>query len=246
MANKPSEIIKKAKKMINDGYVYVYGYKGSKITKNEVKKLAKLYPSVFTSYILSLALKKVGKVGIDCSGFVCKAAGISHIGSSQIYSSAKEKWSISDLSHIKNGCFIWRSGHVGLIEIDDNGQKWILEAQGTVYDLKRTKFEIRYKAFTHYGYIPEVDYSSTFISKKTSSSNSSNLKTTKMKVVTNGSPLRCRMKGSLTASIIGKFKNGAKVTVLKADDPHWYKVEGISINGTKISGYVSRKYLKLV
>lgn len=243
MANKPSEIIKNAKKMITDGYVYVYGYKGSKVTKSEVKRLAKLYPSVFTSYILSLALKKVGKMGIDCSGFVCKAAGISHIGSSQIYSNASSKWSVKDLSHVKNGCFIWRSGHVGLIEVDSNGQRWILEAQGTAYDLKRTKFENRYKAFTHYGYIPGVDYSSTSTSKKTSNSNS---KTTKMKVVTSGSPLRCRKKGSLTSSIIGRFKNGTKVTVLKADNPYWYKVEGISINGTKIRGYVSRKYLKLV
>ena len=243
MANKPSEIIKNAKKMITDGYVYVYGYKGSKVTKKEVKRLAKLYPSVFTSTILSLALKKAGKIGIDCSGFVCKAAGISHIGSSQIYSSATSKWSVNDLSHVKNGCFIWRSGHVGLIEIDSNGQKWILEAQGTAYDLKRTKFENRYKAFTHYGYIPGVDYSSATIKKTTTTTSS---KTTTMKVNTNGSALRCRKKGSITSSIVGRFKNGTKVTVLKADNPYWYKVEGISTNGTKIRGYVSRKYLKLV
>lgn len=242
MANTPSEIIKNAKKMITDGYVYVYGYKGSKVTKNEVKNLAKLYPSVFTSYILSLALKKVGKIGIDCSGFVCKAAGISHIGSSQIYSGAKEKWSINDLSHVKNGCFIWRSGHVGLIEVDENGQKWILEAQGTAYDLKRTKFENRYKAFTHYGYIPGVEYSSA--PKKSTSTNDE--KVTKMRVTTSGSPLRCRKKGALTSAVVGKFRNGTKVTLLKIDNPYWCKVEGISINGTKIRGYVSRKYLKLV
>lgn len=244
MTNKPRQIIKNAKKMISDGYVYVYGYKGSKVTKSEVKKLAKLYPSVFTTPILSLALKKIGKMGIDCSGFVCKASGIPHIGSSQIYSEAKEKWSIHDLSHVKNGCFIWRSGHVGLIEVDENGQKWILEAQGTAYDLKRTKFEIRYKAFTHYGYIPGVDYPSSSTPKKTTNINSE--KTTKMKVVTNGSVLRCRKKGSLASSIVGRFKNGTKVTVLKTNNPYWYKVEGISINGTKIRGYVSRKYLKLV
>lgn len=158
MANKPNVIIQNAKKMIADGYVYIYGYKGDKATKPQVERLIALYPKVFTYTIKKLALGKVGKFAIDCSGYVCKASGISHMGSYQIYSSAPSKWSIKNLNHIQNGMFIWRSGHVGIIEIDSKGQKWILEAQGTKTDLKRTKFESRYKSFTHYGMIKGVDY----------------------------------------------------------------------------------------
>jgi hypothetical protein len=161
MANKPEVIIANAKEMINDGYVYVYGYKGTVVTRDKVLNLASLYPSVFTYTIKSLALSKVGKYGIDCSGFVCRSAGISHVGSSQIYSSATQKWSVSDLSHVQNGQFIWRSGHIGLIEVDKNGKRWILEAQSTKTDLKRTEFESRYKSFTHYGNIKGVTYETT-------------------------------------------------------------------------------------
>lgn len=158
MANKPNDIIKNAKKMINDGYVYVYGYKGDIVTKSGIETLAKQYPSVFTWGIKSLALSKVGKHGIDCSGFVNKAAGTNLGGSTQICNAAPEKWSVKDISHVKNGMFIWRSGHIGLIEVDSSGQKWILEAQSTATDLKRTKWDSRAKSFTYYGKISGVNY----------------------------------------------------------------------------------------
>ena len=158
MANTPKEIIKVAKQMIKDEWVYVYGYKGNTVTKSGVMTLASQYPKVYSSSIKSMALKKVGKIGIDCSGFVCKAAGISMLGSSQIHEKAKHKWPISNPSHIKNGDYVWRQGHIGLVEIDSDGQKWILEAKGTAYDLKRTKWESRASHFTHYGEIPGVTY----------------------------------------------------------------------------------------
>jgi hypothetical protein len=159
MANTQVEIIRNAKKMIVDKWVYVYGYKNGKVTKDRVEQLAKMYPSVFVTSIKKLSLGKVGKMATDCSGFVCNAAGIPHIGSSQIYSSAPSKWGVSNLKHVNNAMFIWRSGHVALIEIDDKGNKWILEAQSTATDLKRTRFETRYKKFTHYGEIKGVVYS---------------------------------------------------------------------------------------
>lgn len=159
MAKKPKNIIKRAKRMIKKNYVYVYGYKGTKVTESGVRNLARMYPNVFTSSILNACLKKIGKIGIDCSGFVNKSAGTSLGGSSQIRSSAPKVWKVSDVSHVKTGMFIWRSGHIGLIEVDKNGQKWILEAKGTFYDCTRTKWEERASHFTEYGEIKGVDYS---------------------------------------------------------------------------------------
>lgn len=158
MARKPSEIIKRAKQMIGV-YVYVYGYKRTKVTESGVRSLAKMYPKVFTSSILNACLRKVGKIGIDCSGFVNESAGTSLGGSSQIRSSSPQTWKVSDSSHVKNGMFIWKNGHIGLIEVDSNGQKWILEAKGTFYDCTRTKWENRASHFIEYGKIKGVDYS---------------------------------------------------------------------------------------
>lgn len=159
MANKPSTIISNAKKLKKSGYVYVYGYKGEVVTVNGVNNFARLYPSVFTSSIKAMALKKVGKHGIDCSGFVNKCAGTSLGGSTQIKSSAPHSWSVSDMSHIKNAMFIWKEGHIGLIEVDSNGDVWIHEAMGTAYDLRVSKWSDRASHFTAYGEIKGVDYS---------------------------------------------------------------------------------------
>lgn len=159
MANKPNTIISNAKKLKRNGYVYVYGCKGEVVTVNGVNSLAKLYPNVFTSSIKAMALKKVGKHGIDCSGFVNKCAGTSLGGSFQIKSSAPHTWSVSDMSHIKNGMFIWKNGHIGLIEVDKEGKVWIHEAMGTAYDLRVSKWSDRASHFTAYGEIKGVDYS---------------------------------------------------------------------------------------
>lgn len=169
MANKPSTIIANAKKLKKNGYVYVYGYKGEVVTVSGVNNLAKLYPSVFTSSIKTMALNKVGKHGIDCSGFVNKCAGTSLGGSAQIKLSAPHTWSVSNMSHIKNGMFVWKEGHIGLVEVDGNGNVWIHEAMGTAYDLRVSKWSDRASHFTAYGEIKGVDYSDAKAYKTTGS-----------------------------------------------------------------------------
>lgn len=158
MGRKSSDVIKEAQRMIDDGYVYVYGYKGTKITAAQVKSLAKSYPSVFTSSILSMALKKVGKIGIDCSGFVNKAAGTNLGGSTEIKDNFPVKYKISDTDHLVNGMGIWRQGHIAIVHVDKNGKASIMEAKGTAYDLTVTSWKERASHFTYYGKIAGVDY----------------------------------------------------------------------------------------
>ena len=159
MANSITNAIEIAKKMISDGIVYVYGYKYETVTVSKVNQLAAMYPNVFTPSIKSQALKKVGKIGIDCSGFVCKAFGIPHIGSSQLKSKMSHLYKVSDSTNILNGMIIWRQGHIGIIEVDENGEAWVLEAKGTAYDLVRTKYLSRGSSFTYYGELSGIDYS---------------------------------------------------------------------------------------
>lgn len=159
MPNSITTAISIAKKMITDGVVYVYGYKYEPVTASKVNTLAAMYPKVFTPSIKKMALAKVGKIGIDCSGFVCKAFGISHIGSSQLKGKMVHTYKVSDSSKIMNGMIIWRNGHIGLLEVDEAGEAWVLEAKGTAYDLVRTKYATRGKSFTYYGELSGVDYS---------------------------------------------------------------------------------------
>ena len=65
------------------------------------------------------------------------------------------------------------------------------------------------------------------------------------KVTTKGSELNCRAKPSVLGSVVGTFKNGAKLEVISKSNSKWYKVKGNSTNkGKLICGYCRSSYLK--
>lgn len=150
--------ISTATEMLTNNIIYAYGFKYEPITPTKINTLASMYPTVYTPSIKTMTLNKVGKIGIDCSGFICKAFGIPHIGSSQLKSQMIHLYPTSDPSHLVNGMLIWRNGHIGLIEVDDTGEAWILEAKSTADDLVRTKYSARGNSFTYYGELTGVDY----------------------------------------------------------------------------------------
>lgn len=156
MAYRPTEIINRARDMVSSGVVYGYGYKYEKVTDKNISARARMY--AYTSSQISLMRKKIGKIAIDCSGFVNRAAGTDLGGSAQIFATSPQTWKVSDPSHVKKGMFIWRSGHIALIDVRF-GKKYIIEAASTASDLKITPWEQRASAFTHYGKIKGVNYS---------------------------------------------------------------------------------------
>lgn len=160
---KAKDVTKNAKNMKKDGYVYVYGYKGTKVTKEGVQSLAKQYPNVFTSTIKAMAMGKVGKIGIDCSGYVNKAAKINLGGSTSIKVHFKSNHKVSDDKYVMDGMGIWHNGHIALIEVDENGNAFINEARSTSHDLTRTSWAERAKDFEIYGKIPGVNYNAANI-----------------------------------------------------------------------------------
>lgn len=163
MSYKPSEIVKRAKQMKKDGVVYGYGYKYEKITAKNLSSAAKMF--AYTSSQLTLMKKKIGKIAIDCSGFVNRAAGTNLGGSSEIKSSSPATYPIADTSHRKNGMFIWRDGHIGLI-YSSFGKWYIIEAASTASDITIRSWSERAKAFTCYGKIKGVAYGKEKVSYK--------------------------------------------------------------------------------
>lgn len=168
MANTAAKTAQNAKEMVASGnYRYGYGFKNEKITQAKIDVFAKLYPSVYTSTNKDLMKKKIGKTGIDCSGFVCKAAGVSMMGSAQIHSSSPKSYKISDLSHLVNGMYLYKPGHIAIVRIE-NGKTYVDEAMSTANDLRTTLGTARVKQFTHYGKIKGVTYTRTTTSTTSS------------------------------------------------------------------------------
>lgn len=110
-------------------YVYWYGGKGQKCTQALLDTLAKLYPAIYTSTYKAKCRKDIqaGKMCIDCSGLVCKALGISDIGTWQM---SRDSRFIPYEGPIKNGMIVWKSTHVGIYQ---NGH--VIEARGIDYDV---------------------------------------------------------------------------------------------------------------
>ena len=174
MAYKPKEIVKRAKKMKKDGVVYGYGYKYETVTSSNITKYGKMYAYTTSQYVLMR--RKIGKKAIDCSGFVNRAAGTNLGGSSDIRNSSPKVYPISDTSHRKNGMFIWRDGHIGLI-YKSLGKWYIIEAASTAQDITIRTWAERASHFTKYGKIKGVDYgssSSSSTSTSTSTKDNSN------------------------------------------------------------------------
>ena len=69
-------------------------------------------------------------------------------------------------------------------------------------------------------------------------------KETYIKVDTNGSGLNCRKSPSTSATILGVFKDGAKLTLIEKTNDSWYKVKGQATNGKTVTGYCSSRWLK--
>ena len=116
-----------------------------------------MYPNIYTPAIKKLALAKIGRTGIDCSGFVCHSYGIPHINSTQLKARMTHLYKVSDPQNLQNGMLIWRSGHIGIVEIDDTGEAWIRGGKGKDEDLVKAKYTNSSKAYNYYGELAGID-----------------------------------------------------------------------------------------
>ena len=75
------QVVKDAVRMYmdRDQYCYVYSLKGQRVTKEILDYVIQAYPEHFKKYspeeITQIYKNSIGKIGYDCSGFVCKVTG---------------------------------------------------------------------------------------------------------------------------------------------------------------------------
>lgn len=143
------DIVKKAMELKDDKYWY--GAKHQTATKILALNLKHDNPGVWTDAYYNKALKDVsaGAMVCDCSGLVCYAYGIPHIGSAQIKEKFKEY-----SGKPRPGMIAWKQGHVGIIKTCSGK---VIEMRGIDYDFQDTRYRKTAGLMTLL-YDPSIEY----------------------------------------------------------------------------------------
>ena len=166
--------------------------------------------------------------GVDDKHPKYESNGCPDINEEEMYKRASIKGSIKTMPKV-NGILVFKPNHVGVYI----GNGYVIEARGHAYGVVKTKLQDR--GWEKWCECPYILYQ-----KK------NNAKDKKVMVKTNGSDLNCRKEPKLKGEILGAFKNGAKLTLIKKTNKNWYKVKGKATTGKTITGYASTKWLKLL
>lgn len=127
------EIVEKARTFKKQKYWY--GAKNQLATVELANVLRRNNPGVWTDayYNKAVAMIKRNQYVSDCSGMVCAAYQISHIGSSQL----RDRMTVVEKADAKPGMMAWRQGHIGII-IDDQLHIAEMRSIDIGYDESRT------------------------------------------------------------------------------------------------------------
>lgn len=150
-----AEILKKAFDMYTrrQNYCYFYGAKGETMTETRMNKLIASYPDFWKKYtpeeIASIKKYSMGKIGLDCSGFITKISEVSGYSAS-LYNKCTDKTTPRDG---KAGYLLYKPGHVGI----DIGYGFEMDIAAPGQTIQITKISGR--GFTGSGALPGFDYS---------------------------------------------------------------------------------------
>ena len=128
----------------NNGWKYVYGAYGQKITKELVDGFRKTFSGMYTDSYYNKTLKAVGSRGVDCVGLLKaylwwqgsgsnpKPTGSVAGGASAMYNEATDKGPMSTMPN-EPGIILYRPGHVGIYVGGGN----VVDARGVDYGVRK-------------------------------------------------------------------------------------------------------------
>ncbi len=129
------------------GTPYVYGMKGTMLTKKQYDRLKLLFgPLVWDS-----DRKKIGKVCVDCSGLISWGTGI-YRNSQGYHDTAEQVYPISTVNQAPVGAAVWCKGHIGIYL---GGGKYIA-ADGSPYGVRIAS--VKNSGFTHWFLLKDIAY----------------------------------------------------------------------------------------
>lgn len=130
------------------GTVYVYGAKGTVLTRAQIQQLQNLYGK---NCVWDSDLNKAGKVCVDCSGLISWYTGTVR-GSGQYKSTAVQAVPISQRNNSHIGFAVWMPGHIGIYLGDDT----YIAADGSAYGVRIAK--LSQNRFTYLLQLRDIDY----------------------------------------------------------------------------------------
>lgn len=129
------------------GTPYVYGMKGTMLTKKQYDRLKLLFgPLVWDS-----DRKKIGKVCVDCSGLISWGTGI-YRNSQGYHDTAEQVFPIATVNQAPVGAAVWCKGHIGIYL---GGGKYIA-ADGSQYGVRIAS--VKNSGFTHWFLLKDIEY----------------------------------------------------------------------------------------
>lgn len=134
------------------GTPYVYGMKGTVLTKAKFAELQNAYGS---KYIWNSDANKIGKVCCDCSGLISWYTNKLY-GSYDLYMKASERHLISEIENAPVGALVWKSGHVGVFVGYDGKNPMYIAEDGSAYGCRKNK--LSNSKFTHWLLMPYITY----------------------------------------------------------------------------------------
>lgn len=157
-----------------DKLVYLYGVKGEVVTPALCKAVFEAYPTHFKKYnqfeLNQIIKNSCGKIGFDCSGFVCACYNwITPTYSAALYSQAKKEYDSYETS--RTGCMLYTThgGNGRHIGLDAGSGMYIhMGNESTDRNIQTGIDSVRLEWFTqnphyweHYFEHKDVDYTGT-------------------------------------------------------------------------------------
>ena len=114
MKNK-SQLIQHCEKALQEKWQYVFGAKGSVLSKEQIKEKQERWGK---NCVYDEDFSKEGKICCDCSGLISSLTGIER--NSQGYlDTAIEKKDINERNASMIGWGVWKKGHIGIYDGND-------------------------------------------------------------------------------------------------------------------------------
>lgn len=224
---KAAEFVKKVKDIAeNFNTVYCWGSFGFPITENNIERLAKGYPKIYTSAEKNKLKKLIGKnyFAFDCVGLIkgmlwgftgdntksnggtvyC-SKGVNDIDCNAMFNMCSGK--SADFSDIRAGEFLWMQGHIGVyigsgLAVEATAS-WENKVQITAVGNIGTVKGYKTRTWTKHGKSPFIDYSEvksdTVVGGNSYAVGKAN------------APVNVRAEASINGKIVAKLAKGAAV-----------------------------------
>ena len=143
-----TNLIAHCENVIKENWQYVYGGKGTKLSKEDIIELQNQYGK---TCVLDSDFDKEGKICCDCSGLISSLTGIIR-NSYNYFDTAIERKDIREKKDSMKGWGVWKKGHIGIYDGGDG-----------YYAMENSKCNAVHRAlsnnsFTHIIKLKDIDY----------------------------------------------------------------------------------------